>query len=165
MSKFKKRIIIFVVIMFLLNIFPFVYRYLIVPETYPIGIWTCDDPYFEINFMESPAQDDKMTCTILVEGEPYTFERVILMEHPYNTDDDTIRFGKYVTKEMEFESTSEADTYVETYTEFETELSIYYEIKKGELVAYVQYSEFEDYPRGTKLEFTTNQDDKFTRYP
>ena len=160
MSKFKKRIIIFVVILFLLNIFPFVYSYLIVPETYPIGIWTCDDPYFEINFMEGPRQLEKMTCTILVDGEEYTFERVNMNLYPYDAHDNVISFGKYVP-----EVVVSNDETVEFNNQFKTELSIKYEIKKGELTACVQYSEFDEYPKGTKLEFTTNQDDKFTRYP
>ncbi len=159
----KKLKYFFIVLFVLYFTFPFVYRYLIVPENYPIGIWTCEEPYLEINFMEGPTSLDEMTGTILVEGEEYTFEAVDMNVHPGQARDNMISFGKYVTKEIEFESG--AETVVHTNVEFETEFSIYYEIKRGELVAYVQYSEFEDYPRETEFKFTTNQDDKFTRYP
>ena len=143
--KILKRIFITLVIIQVV-ILLFAILYPILSKTkHPIDRWDSEEPYMQVYFCEGPSTVKKMTCEIMVDGKPVSFEAAApVMLHGDRLN--KIEFGHYV------ESEKDSDT-----KEWACELAIEYKFRGKNVIATVYSSIFEEYPVGMEIALTPRE--------
>lgn len=153
--KILKRILIAVVILHVVTILIAVGYYLFSRTKCPIDRWDSEDPYMQVYFCEGPSTIEKMTCEIMVDGKPVSFEAACRIGVA-GGNPNKVEFGHYVVSEEDPE-----------IKEWVCELGIEYKFRGKNVVATVYSSVFEkDYPVGIEIPLTPRESKyNYTYYP